>query len=814
MRHPSMRWLAVLSLGVSWATRVCADPSAVVALEVYPPELVLTGPRDTCHLVVVGRTASGERIDLTRQAHVHIAGSAVVRVQAAVLYPHREGTGRIVVEAAGQRIERTVSVRGMDAEPPVDFVKEVVPVLTKLGCNQGPCHGAQYGKGGFKLSLLGFDPEFDHAQIVKSAEARRVTLADPERSILLQKPTLNMEHGGGQRLEVGSREYELLRRWLEEGAPGPQKDAPTVVRLEVYPPGRVMQVGQEQQLAVYAVWSDGSRYDVTPTAQYDSLNEALARVDKKGLVTAQGRGESHIMVRYQGQVAVYPVTVPYRVVAHYPQLPRHNFIDEHLENKWRKLGLEPSPLCSDEVFLRRVYLDLIGTLPTPEEVRAFLADADPDKRARVIDALLERPEFVDFWALKWGDLLRINRDYLEAKGMWSFHNWIRAALRDRRPLDEFVREIVTARGSTYTEGPANYYRIGNNAADWAETTSQVFLGVRIGCARCHHHPFEKWSQDDYYGMAAFFARLGTKGSQEFGLFGRETIVYLRPVGEQTHPRKGKVVRPRPLDGHEVDDPVDRRRELAAWMTAPDNPFFSRNLVNRFWGYLMGRGLFEPLDDQRATNPPTNAELLDALARDWVAHRYDLRHLLRTIANARAYQLSSQATPGNAMDRENVYFARYTVKRLTAEQLADAVDFATGTQEKYPGLPLGTRAIQLPDPNVGSYFLDVFGRPMRQIVCECERTTSPNIAQALHLLNGDVVNGKISRADGRVAQLVRSGRPVQEMVEELYLVTVSRPPRPEEKQAALAWIQRAPSLRIGLEDLLWSLLNSREFLFNH
>src|SRR5262245_49656574 len=418
--------------------------------------------------------------------------------------------------------------------------------------------------------------------------------------------------------------------------------------------------------------------------------------------------------------------------------------------------------------------------------------------------------------MKWGDLLRINRTQTQEKGMWSFHNWVRGQVRDNVPIDAFVREIVTAEGSTFIDGPANFFQIGRGFEEWSETTTQLFLGVRIGCAKCHHHPFEKWSQDDYYGMAAFFTRIGTKNSQEFGLFGRETVIFIRQAGEATHPRKRVVVKPLPLDGDAKvswDDEFDRRKKLADWLTAPTNKMFARNIANRFWSYTMGRGLVEPIDDMRATNPASNPELLDALAKDFAEHKFDLKHLLQTILNSRAYQLSSVATPGNQADAGNVHHARFTIRRLTAEQLADALDFATGTQQKYPGLPLGTRAIQLPDAAVKSFLLDTFGRPSRKIVCECERTSQPNIAQALHLLNGDFLNTKLAAPTGRVEQLLKAKKPLPEVVEELYLVTLSRPPRPEEVERGLGWIRGAPTPREGVQDLLWVLLNSREFLFN-
>jgi hypothetical protein len=783
------------------------------SLVAYPTQVVLTGPRAEQRLGVLATNATGQQRDLSRQARYSIASEQIATVSAdGVVRPVSDGTTQLTIQAGGRQVSVAVHVRGASKESPVNFTREVEAVLTRAACNSGPCHGAQHGKGGFRLSLFGFDPEFDHSQIVHGAESRRIVLSDPERSILLQKPALIMEHVGGERLRPGTRPYQILKAWLEDGAPAPGRNDPTIESVEVWPARRLMQPGEQQQVLVTARWKDGLVEDVTSLAQFDALNEAIATVTPDGLITARGVGESHIMIRFAGQARVVQVTLPY-TTAPMPAMPAHNFIDEKLIARWQQLGLSPSELCSDEEFLRRLYLDAIGTLPTPDEIRAFLADQRPDRRNRAIDAVLDRPEFVDFWALKWGDLLRINRDLLQEKGMWSFHNWIRAALRDGKPMDRIVREIITAEGSTFTEGPANFYLASRTPADWSETSVQLFLGVRIGCARCHHHPFEKWSQDDYYGMTAFFARLGTKNSQEFGLFGRETVVFLRPTGEVTHPRKGGVVRPRPLDGPVLDDPQDRRRQLADWMTSADNPFFARNLANRFWAYTMGRGLVEPIDDLRETNPPSIPELLDALAAELVAQKFDLKSFLRTIFRSRAYQLSSKVAPGNRADASNTYYTRYTRKRLTAEQLADAIDFATGTVEKYPGLPLGTRAIQLPDTRVRSFLLDVFGRPARQVTCECERTATPNIAQALHLLNGDFLNRKIEQPTGRVARLLTARKKLPEAVEELYLATLSRRPTAQERERDVAWIQQAASPREGLQDLLWVLINRREFQFN-
>ncbi|MFO0849542.1 MAG: DUF1553 domain-containing protein [Gemmataceae bacterium] len=784
-------------------------------LVVYPESVALVGPRAEQRLIVLGVGPDGRTRDLTRDATFASPSPGTATVgKDGVVRPTGDGSVTLIVTAAGHTARVPVTVKQATADEPVGFAREVVPILTKFGCNAGGCHGAALGRGGFRLSLFGFDPAFDHEQIVRSNEGRRVVVSDPERSILLAKPALVMEHGGGEKLKPAGPHYARVRQWLEDGAPGPTPADPQVTRLEVFPPKRVMAAGEQQQLLVTAVWSDGRRQDVTPLAQFDALNDSVAAVTPAGLVSAKSAGETHVMVRFAGQAVVASVTLPFATIANYPDLPAHNFIDVKLIAKWRDLGLTPAPLAPDAVFLRRLYLDAIGTLPTPAEVTAFLADTAPDKRAKAVDAVLSRPEFVDWWALKWGDLLRIDRTALEEKGMWSFHNWVRGQLRDGKPVDEFAREVVTAEGSTFTEGPANFFRTGRTAEDWAETATQVFLGVRVQCAKCHTHPFEKWTQDDYYGLAAFFARLGTKNSQEFGLFGRETVVFLRPTGEARHPRKGTVVKPHPFDGPDMEDEFDRRKKLADWMTAPANPLFARNIVNRFWGYLMGRGLVEPLDDLRATNPASNPELLDALAADFVTAKYDLKHLLRTILTSRAYQLSPAVTDGNKADASNTHFARFTVKRLTAEQLADAVDFATGTREKYTGVPLGTRAIQLPDTQYRSYLMDTFGRPARQVVCECERTATPNIAQALHLLNGDFLNRKIADKAGRVEKLAAAKTPLTAAVAELYLATVSRPPTPAEAEKATAWVKSAKTERDGLQDLLWALVNSKEFLFNH
>ncbi len=796
------------------AERPAGAPKELV---IHPKEMKLVGPRDEVRVIVLGVWADGRKWDLTHTAKLTSENPKIATTDKSMLRPVGDGSTTLIVEAFGTKATVPVTVEKSTADVPVSFTNEVEPILTKAGCNAGSCHGSQHGRGGFKLSLFGFDPGFDYLQIVQSNEGRRIVPSDPERSVLLAKPALVMEHGGGEKLKHNGRDYVTIRSWLEDGAPAPPARAePTVTKLGVFPVSRLMVPGEQQQLSIIATWSDGRREDVTSTAQFDALNDAVAVVTPMGLVTAKDAGETHVMIRYGGAAEVAQVTLPFAKLDEFPEVVANNFIDTRLIAKWKDLGLTPSSLSTDDEFLRRLYLDAIGTLPTPAEVRAFLDDKDPKKREKVIDKVLERGEFIDWWALKWGDLLRINRRALQEKGMWSFHNWVRAQVRDNVPMDAFVRDVITAEGSTFTDGPANFFQIGRGLEEWSETTTQLFLGVRIGCAKCHHHPFEKWSQDDYYGMAAFFARIGTKTSQEFGIFGRETVIFIRNTGEASHPRKRGVVKPMPLDGDtnvSWDDEFDRRKRLADWLTSSSNKMFARNMANRFWGYTMGRGLVEPLDDMRATNPASNPELLDALADELVKNKFDLKHLLKTIFNSRAYQLSHASTPGNKLDTANVHFTRYTVKRLTAEQIADGVDFATGTREKYIGLPLGTKAIQLPDSEVRSYLLDTFGRPPRQVLCECERTTKPNIAQAMHLLNGDFLNTKIADKTGRVEKLITDKVPLAKAVEELYLAAWGRRPSPDEQKKAEGWVNSAPNLRDGLQDLLWVLINSREFQFN-
>jgi hypothetical protein len=731
------------------------------------------------------------------------------------------------------RVAGKVALKPTTAAP-LSFPNDILPVLARAGCAQSVCHAKQGGKNGFQLSVLSFDPEADYQAVVRAAEGRRIDLQDPTRSLLLLKPSMALPHGGGMRLRPGSPEYRLLARWISEGAPyGPPGDR-RLLRVQVQPAERTLAPGGHQPLRAAAFYSDGTRRDVTRLADYRSNESGVAEVDEGGLVRSTGTpGEAAVMVRFMGQVAVCRVTVPQKTAVSpqaYAKLPRHNFIDELVYRKLAKLNLLPSPQADDATFLRRASLDLTGSLPTAEETRQFLVESasvirhpssvgasgsritdDASRiRARLIDRLLSRPEYADYWAMRWVNLLLVDRDPLFPKGAFAYDRWVRDAFRDNIPFDRFARAIVTATGETYRDGPANFYRALATPGEQAKSISQLFLGVRLDCAQCHHHPNERWSVEDFYSLAAYFARVKRKGGSEF-----ENVIFVGSEGEVNHPKTGAVMDPRPLGGPgpKLDPDADRRESLAAWMTAADNPFFARAAVNRVWSMLMGRGLVDPDDDFRASNPASNPELLDALARDFVAHGYDVKHLIRTIAGSAAYQRSSRVNPNNARDTRN--YSHYLVKRMPAEVLLDAVSQVTGVPEVFQGHPVGTHAAQMWDNKLPVEFLEVFGRPSRLSVCECDRPADGSVPQVLHLMNGASVQARLTSDKGTAAALEKGQKAPGEIIEELYLAAYSRRPRPPEISAARKAFDRpGATRRSAIEDLMWALINSPEFLFNH
>lgn len=811
-----------------WAA-VCVYPTLLSAADfvVNPAKVELKEQFARTQLVVTQSDAQGavssQSPDLTPQAKFAAADPSVVTVSpAGALLAMKNGQTQVTVTVGESNRVVDVIVTGIEPTSKVSFNEHVLPILSKNGCNAGACHASQHGKGGFVLSVFGYAPDQDRAAIVRDRQQRRINFLEPEQSLLLLKPTMAVPHGGSRKLEKGSIDYQYLVSWIAAGAPGPTPDAPKVTGLMAYPAHRVGETGFQQQLRVEATYSNGVVRDVTHWAKFDSLDDAVVSVTSTGLVTAKGRGQAPAMVRFEGQAAISMVVVPFANSADLSQFAESNFIDKFAAEKFRELGITPSGICDASTFLRRAYLDAIGTLPTPAEATAFIDSTDPDKRQKLIDRLLGltgdpaqdiyNDQYAALWSLKWSDLIRSNSNDLGPQGMWAMHNWIKASFQANKPIDQFTKELVTAKGSIFSNGPANYYRLANNPPDLAETTSQLFLGVRLQCAKCHHHPFEKYGQEDYYGFAAFFSQIGNKTSQEFGLFGGEQVVMVRNGGEVSHPRTGKIMPPTPLEGQPVTDPLDRRIALAKWLTAPDNRMFSRNIVNRYMGYLLGRGLVEPIDDMRATNPPSNPALLDALADDFVKNGYNLKQLMRTIMTSRLYQLDSQPTPSNASDRR--FYSHFRVKRLTAEPLLDAIDTVAGTQTKFRDLPLGTRAIELPDAEYPDYFLNTFAKPKRASVCECERTPDENLAQALHTLNGDIIATKIADGKGRLAKLLAEKKPHDEIVAEVYLATLSRRPTAAEIESAKTFLASSPDPKEFYEDLMWALINSKHFLFVH
>ncbi|RLT04352.1 MAG: DUF1549 domain-containing protein [Planctomycetota bacterium] len=739
------------------------------------------------------------------------------------------------VEGAPQEIDRAAA-----SPSAVYFGTEVVPILTKLGCNGGGCHGKATGQNGFRLSLFGFEPEFDYEAIVKESRGRRLSLAAPDQSLLLAKATATMPHGGGRRLAVDSHDYQILRQWISQGAPAPSEDDPHLVRVEITPHQQIMHSESSLQLHVTGAFSDGTSRDVTLQAIYQSNEVGIATVTNSGLVqTSLQHGLFSVMARFGEQLATFHAAVPFASEptqlaainaeldkikaqllrdAESPREWNNNSVDSHLFNQWRQLGIVPSAVADDATFLRRVTLDIIGTLPSDSEVTEYLTAPRSDKRQALINRLLERPEYASYFALKWADVLQ-NRGagYSTSKqraGTTLFAEWIRDSLEANKPYDQFVSEILTATGSQNENPPAIWYRTVRKPAEYVESVAQAFLGVRVQCAQCHHHPTERWSQSDYYGLAAVFSRVGRKGGFADAEVPTDEMIFLKESAVVLHPRTGKILKPQPLGGNEFslglhDDP---RVSLARWMSAGDNPFFARTMVNRMWAHFMGRGIVHPIDDARSTNPPSNPELLDGLAQDFISSGYDLKQLIRVIANSYAYRLESAPHAGNVGDTQT--FARFYPRRMPAEVLLDGISQVLDVPTNFDSVPPGTRAIELPDENVAANFLDVFGRPLRMSACECERVDAPALTQALELVNSSEIQRKLTEKTGYAEQLAISDKSPEILAREIFLRVFARHPRPEELNAATLFFAAEPDRGEACRSLLWSLLATNEFMFNH
>ncbi len=716
------------------------------------------------------------------------------------------------------------------------FRNEVLPLLTKQGCNSGACHGALAGKGGFRLSLRGYNPAQDHFNIVQQDRGRRVEFGDPGRSLLLTKPSGGLAHKGGVKFAIDSVEYRILADWISTGAK--DTDLASVTGIEITPDTTLLSPGHEQQMQVTAQFSDARRVDVTPWVVWSSSNEACCTVNDDGAVKVVGPGEGAIVAWYSSQLAIARITVPYPAVEQSASHPIESpaprgFIDELIDQQLRRLNLQASPTCSDETFVRRVYLDVIGLPPTADEARRFLSDRRAERRDLLIDELLQREEFVDYWTYQWSDVFMLNGQLLRPMAIQAYYQWLRGHVERNTPWDVLVRETLTATGNTHENGATNFYALFQTPEEMTENACQAFLGLSIGCAKCHNHPLEKWTNDQYYGMANLFARVRAKGwgGESRNGDGLRTI-YVSDTGDLVQPRTGRPQPPRPLDEEPLamDDPADRRVALAAWMTSPENPYFARSMTNRVWARLLGTGLVENVDDMRVSNPASNEELLSAAAGFLVTQKFDVKALMREILRSNAYQRDSQPVPGSEADTR--FYSHYYPRRLMAEVLHDAIAQATDVptqfefvafsgadRQKTDFYPLGTRAIELYDSAVENYFLQAFGRNARRIVCECERTDEPSTIQMLHIANGNTINDKLSRETGRVAQLLslrRAGASVDGLLDELFLVCLSRFPNAAERAAFVEALPAAGAEgeQEAWEDLCWALLSSREFLFNH
>lgn len=794
---------------VEWAG---APAGEATALSIAPSQSTLGGRRATAQLIATSRSADGAVQDQTRAVEWVSLNPAIARVTAkGRVIPTANGKATIVARLGSHEARATVSVQAMDQPAPVSFRRDVIPAFSQASCNMGACHGTPTGKGGFRLSLRGYLPDQDFTILSREAGGRRINPLAPETSLILRKPLGEVAHEGGLRLSRSSKSYEFLHDWIKEGAkddPG----APAALSLEILPDSRVLNApASTQQVVVLVHNADKTVRDVTPICYYDSSNPAIAEVDADGYVRFKSRGEVAIIAHYLNLVAnvrlTHLVEVPGFVQA---PVPHDNLIDAAVFEKLNRMRIAPSQPCTDREFIRRIYLDVLGILPTPQEVQTFLADAPATRRDRLIDGLLVRPEFYDFWALKFADVLRSNGRLIQTKGAYVFHRWIRECLERNMPMDEMVRELLTADGSTFKTPATNYYRISRDPESAVETTAQLFLGVRIQCAKCHNHPFERWTQDDYYGFAAFFSQIGRKK----GNLPDEEVVYATGSGDVNQPRTGRKMEPKALGGPVLNDPAtkDRRVRLASWLASPGNPFFAKSMVNRIWYHLIGRGIVEPVDDFRDSNPSSNDALIDGLAADFVKNGYDLKKLIRSILRSRTYQLSATTNSLNVDD--SLYFSHAQTRLLPAEVLLDAISTVTSTTTTFDGLPRGARATQIPDGKMENPFLKTFGRPARELACECERESDSNLSQALQLIGGATVNGKLRDDNGRMAQLAKAKKSPEEVTRELYMVALSRDPSPTEMAAATKHLTAAKDFRQAVEDLGWVLINSKEFLFRH
>jgi Protein of unknown function (DUF1549)/Protein of unknown function (DUF1553) len=812
MRCDLTRCLVIVS--VLSASPWCALSFAAAPLEklaVYPPHVALATNRSRQSFVVQATFADGITRDVTAQAKVNFSNAALASRTQNVLTPAADGAGEMSVEYGGQTVKVPMTVKDAKAERPISFTRDVMPVFMRSGCNTGSCHGAARGKDGFRLSLFGFDAAGDHYRLCRELPGRRINLALPAESMVIEKPTSRVPHTGGERFHEGDEYYATLMRWLDAGAPNDPPDVPKAVALEVYPPAMVLDgKGERQQLTVRARYSDDSVRDVTTLALFLSNNDSAAKVGPDAIVTAGDRGEAFVMARFATFTVGVPVIVlPKDLQFTWPNVPENNYIDALVHAKLKKLRIEPSGVCSDEEFLRRVFIDVAGMLPTPDEHRAFIADTSPDKRAKLVDDLLGRKEFAEIWVLKWAELLQVrSSNTVSYKAMLLYFTWLQDKIARNVPVNEWVQELLGATGGTFKNPATNFYQGETDILKVSENVAQVFMGMRIQCSQCHNHPFDRWTMNDYYGFAAFFRQIGRKQADD----PREVIIFNSGGGEQRHPVTGQVMAPKFLGGATPDvKGKDRRQVLAEWLASPENPYFATNLANIVWAHFFGQGIVHEVDDVRVSNPASNAELLAELGKKFTSYHYDFKKLVRDICLSRTYQLSTKATPSNEGDTRN--FARGPIRRIRAETMLDCLSQVTETKNKFPGLPLGARAVQIADGATSTYFLTTFGRATRETVCSCEVKLEPTLSQSLHLLNGGSTTAKIQQG-GLIARKLKENVPPAAIVEDLYLRCLSRKPTEKEQADLAKLIEEPKDKQKALEDVFWALLNTREFMFNH
>lgn len=779
-------------------------------LALYPQEVKLQGQADFQGVVVVATREDGVTVDVSEQVQWSWDDEAIARIDDLKVLPTADGKSQLTATLGDLSSSASIQVENCQKAPTISFHLDVMPVMTRVGCNTGSCHGAARGKDGFRLSLFGFDPKGDYQRITREIGIRRINLAIPDQSLIYLKAIGGVPHSGGKRMEPDSEYAKTLLDWLEADAPMDATEPPVCTSVDLFPAQAVLEGdGSKQRMVAVAHYSDGTTRDVTSLAAFSSNNARTAEVNEAGVVTGGVRGEAYVMARFDthtvgSQVLALPEELNYSA----PEISG-NYIDELIGQKLNQLRVLPSELCTDEEFLRRVTIDIVGLLPTQDEFEAFVQDENPDKRAKLIDRLLERKEFSEIWAMKWAQLLLVKSDNrVSYKAAFQYSSWLTNKIAGDTPIDEIVRELIASNGGCFEQPASNFYQVERDTKKTAENVAQVFMGIRTQCAQCHNHPFDRWTMDDYYGFASFFSQIGRKTGEDY----REVIIYNRGGGEINHPVDKKPVPPTFLGGPQPDTKgKDRRGVLAEWITSSDNPFFATSIGNRVWAHFMGVGIVEPVDDIRVSNPASNPALFDELGKRLVEYDFDLKQLVRDICNSDAYQRSTMTNDSNQHDQRNYAYSR--VRRIPAEMLLDCISQVTGTKDKFRGLPVGARAVQIADGRTSNYFLTTFGRSPRTTVCDCEASTDPSLSQALHMLNGGATQGKIQQGK-LITTWLEQGKSTSEIIDLIYVKALSRYPEEKERAELIKIVAASQDQRVGLEDVFWSVLNSREFMFNH